>query len=308
MLRLFAILVVAAGAGGWWLSAPQALDALPPAVAAYDPDLGNGETQFNAGGCASCHMAPGDEDRTNLAGGLRLESPFGVFVAPNISTHAEDGIGGWTALEFVNAMTRGVSPDGAHYYPAFPYTSYRLMPVEDLLDLKAYLDTLPAIAGRAPDHELPFPVSVRRSLGLWKQLYLETAAFVPDPEAAEAVNRGAYLTNGPGHCGECHTPRDMLGGMQPEQHLAGAPNPEGKGIIPNITPHGDGVEDWSEGDITFALETGFTPDYDSLGGTMGKVVTNMSKLSGEDRAAIAAYLKSLPPLPNGYPPRSESEQ
>jgi mono/diheme cytochrome c family protein len=308
MLRLFAILVVLGSAGGWWLSAPQAFDELPSAAAGHQADLGNGETLFNAGGCASCHMAPGEEDRLKLAGGLRLESPFGVFVAPNISTHPDDGIGGWTALEFVNAMTRGVSPDGAHYYPAFPYTSYRLMPVADLLDLKAYLDTLPAIAGRAPDHELPFPVSIRRSLGLWKQLNLDETVFVPDPAASDAVNRGAYLTNGPGHCGECHTPRDLLGGMLADQHLAGAPNPEGKGIIPNITPHEDGLKDWSEGDISFALETGFTPDYDSLGGTMGKVVTNMSKLTGEDRAAIAAYLKSLPPLPNGYPARDGSQQ
>ena len=262
--------------------------------------MDNGRLMFFAGGCASCHAAPGSDDKLALAGGVRLESPFGAFIGPNISPHREDGIGGWSDLDFLNAMLRGVSPEGGHYYPAFPYTSYQRMRVTDLLDLKAFLDTLQPVAGRAPDHEVGFPFNIRRGLGLWKRLYLDGEPFVADPAASDQVNRGAYLSEGPGHCGECHTPRDAIGGLDRSNWFAGAPNPEGKGIIPNITPHAQGLESWSEGDIAYALESGFTPDYDSLGGTMGKVISNTAQLSAEDRAAIAAYLKSLPALPDAY--------
>lgn len=295
------LLLAIAGFGAFWLlTQPERLDALPAAAQDYEPDMANGERMFHAGGCSSCHAAPGSSDKKALAGGVRLASDFGTFIAPNISPDPEDGIGGWSALDFVNAMRHGVSPGGSHYYPAFPYTSYQRMRLTDLLDLKAYLDTLPKVAGKAPAHEIGFPFNLRRGLGLWKLVYLDGQQFTPAPDETDQVNRGAYLVNGPGHCGECHTPRDFIGGLRRDKWLAGAPNPEGKGIVPNITPHAHGLADWSQKDIAYALESGFTPQFDSLGGSMGAVVDNMAKLPAEDRDAIAAYLKSIPALPNGY--------
>lgn len=293
------VLLAAIGVAAFWaLTAPRVLTAadLPRQAG----DLGNGRIVFYAGGCASCHAAPGakGDDKLSLAGGLELKTPFGTFVAPNISPDREDGIGSWSALDLANALTRGVAPDGRHYYPAFPYLSYQRMTLTDVIDLKAFLDTLPAVQGRAPDHDLPLPLRFRRGIGLWKWLYMDYRTFSPDPQASEQVNRGAYLVTGPGHCGECHTPRDALGGPDLSRWLGGAPNPEGRGRIPNITPSGKNVSGWSAADIAEYLKSGFTPDYDTAGGAMVDVVANTSLLPPEDRAAIAAYLKAVPAVEN----------
>ena len=283
-------------AAGWFLTAPQRLD--PAGIPAHDGDVENGRRMFFAGGCASCHAAPGarGEDRLVLAGGLALSSPFGTFYAPNISPGPE-GIGGWSDLDFLNAMMRGVAPDGRHYYPAFPYTSYQRMRPQDLIDLKAFLDTLPASTEPTRDHDVPFPFSVRRGLGLWKLLYLDGEPFAAPEGLSEVEALGAYLVQGPWHCQECHTARDIFGGRRTDRAFAGAPNPEGDGIVPNITPHPDGIASWTAADIAYALESGFTPEFDSLGGSMGSVVTNYGELDDADRQAVAAYLRTLPPLP-----------
>jgi mono/diheme cytochrome c family protein len=216
---------------------------------------------------------------------------------PNISPDPETGIGGWSTLDFVNAMQRGVSPSGSHYYPAFPYWSYSRIRTEDLIDLKAFLDTLPPVVNRVPDHDLAFPFSVRRGVGVWKFLYLSPEP-VLDLDGADAqVRRGQYLVEGPGHCGECHTSRDMMGGLRTDEWLAGAPNPEGRGVIPNITPHTDGLA-WSAREIADTFATGFTPDFDTLGGRMGEVQANIARLPAEDIEAIAAYLKAVPGHPD----------
>nr|WP_029075616.1 cytochrome c [Kaistia adipata] len=291
-----AALAIVAGAAFWVLTLPQPLDA---AVLPDKPgDAAKGERWFWAGGCASCHAAPGakDGELLKLSGGVAIASPFGTFHAPNISPDKVQGIGDWSALDFVNAMKRGLAPDGSHLYPAFPYTSYQRMTVPDLLDLKAYLDTLPADATASKPHELPFPFSIRRGVGLWKSLYLDGETFAPDPAKSEQVNHGAYLVEGPGHCNECHTPRTALGGLDRSHALGGAPDPSGKGRVPDITPGPGGIGDWSEHDIANALETGFTPDFDSIGGTMAEVQRNMARLQAEDRDAIAAYLKQVAPV------------
>ena len=279
----------------WLITRPSPMTAgdLPQHVANTDA----GERIFWAGGCASCHATPVDgrrakgRDKLVLGGGAVLESPYGDFHVPNISPH-QDGIGGWTTLDFVNAMQRGIAPDGRHYYPSFPYASYTKMRREDLIDLKAFIDTLPAAAGTVPDHELGFPWNVRRGIGIWKRLYLNPSPVVEarDP----VVEQGRYLVEGPGHCGECHTPRDFLGGLVESRWLAGAPNPEGRGRVPNITPSESGIGDWSAADVEYYLETGFTPEFDTVGGPMVAVQENMAKLTAEDRAAIAAYLKAVP--------------
>ena len=285
---------------------------MPDTIAAsslpdHTPDPVNGRTMFFAGGCASCHVTAGSKDKMQLGGGHALKTPFGTFHAPNISSDPDAGIGAWTPVQFVNAMARGISPDGSHYYPAFPYTSYQRMRVEDLLDLKAFMDTLPAVKTNAPGHDLPLPFRLRRGLGLWKLLYLDTRPFVPDPAEKDLINRGAYLVEGPGHCGECHTPRNLIGGRDETRKLAGGPAPEGDGYIPNITPHKTGLGSWSAGDIAYSLKEGFTPEYDSFGGSMVAVQENMAKLSDDDRAAIAAYLKSVSAIESAKKPEKKTE-
>jgi mono/diheme cytochrome c family protein len=275
----------------WLITAPTLLAADDIAQGPGDPVAG--ARLFNAGGCASCHAAKGAKGnaRLQLAGGAALETPFGAFQPPNISP-GPDGIGGWTLADFDNAMRRGVAPDGRHYYPAFPYTSYARMRPGDVADLFAYLKSLPAVAGKAPDNEIAFPYNIRRGIGLWKRLYLNADPVVALPANAPAeVRAGQYLVEGPGHCGECHTPRDGFGGSDHARWLAGGPDAEGKGKVPGITP---ASLKWSAADIAEYLKSGFTPDYDSVGGTMVEVQANMAQLPDADRAAIAAYLKAVP--------------
>jgi len=266
---------------------------------AYTPDLANGRTTFNAGGCSSCHAVPGQPDRLKLGGGLAIPSPFGTFYAPNISPDPVDGIGRWSEADFVRAVTQGISPSGYHYFPAFPYTSYAHAKVEDIRDLFAYLKTLGPVPGKVRDHDVPVPFNIRRNIGIWKLLFMDGKPFMPDAARSAQWNRGAYLVGGLGHCAECHSARNFLGGIIAAQRFAGAPNPEGEGWVPNITQKG--LADWSAKDIAYFLETGELPDGDSASGSMVRVIRNISQLGPEDRAAIAEYLKSLPPVEG--PPR-----
>jgi len=291
------VLAVLGGAAFWLLTIPQTVSAA--ALGPHQPDLANGRTMFIAGGCSGCHAVPAAEDKTRLCGGLALKSPFGTFYVPNISSDRDDGIGAWSEADFVTALNRGTSPDGRHYYPAFPYTSYQRMRVDDMRDLFAYLKTLPAVSGAVRDHDLPFPFNIRRAVGLWKFLYVDGKPFTPDPAKTAVFNRGAYLVEGPGHCAECHSPRNFFGGIVAAQRFAGGPNPEGKGWIPNITAKGLG--DWSEKDIAYLLETGQTLDGDTVGGSMAEVVRHTEQLAADDRTAIAAYIKSLPPVEGPKP-------
>ncbi len=296
---IIAAAVAILGAGGFLaLTDPSLQRAAAEPVPVGAPDLANGEALFHAGGCASCHAAPGQDDRTRLSGGLKLASPYGAFVVPNISPHPRDGIGGWTDAQFVQAMRAGVSPDGRHYYPAFPYTSYQRMGAADLRDMFAYIRTLPVVEGRTGDHEIAFPYNIRRGLGLWKLAFLDGKAFTPDPAKPASWNRGAYLVEGPGHCAECHSPRNALGALVDAQRFAGGPSPDGKGTVPNITPHEDGVGGWSQAEMVELLTTGFTPSFDSVGGSMASVVKNTAALSDADREAMAEYLLSLPQRAN----------
>jgi mono/diheme cytochrome c family protein len=297
------LLAIAAAAVFFWLTIPERV----PADLLADIENGDatrGERVFYAGGCTSCHAAPGakGDDRRKLAGGLGLKTPFGTFHAPNISPDPANGIGQWSGADFANAMLAGVSPRGSHYYPAFPYSSYVRMTAADVADLWAYMKTLPAAAEPNRAHELPFPFNVRRGLGLWKLLFLNDAPIATIDESNPKLVRGRYLVEGPGHCGECHTPRNWMGGMDLARWLAGGPAPEGNGRIPNITPHDTGIGGWSEADIAYALESGFTPEFDSFGGAMADVQQNTARLPAEDREAIAAYLKAIPAVAGAAPP------
>jgi mono/diheme cytochrome c family protein len=302
VIILVAVFLVAASATFWGLTRPQSVAA--DTLAAHSADLDNGRTMFFAGGCASCHATPGQDDRLRLGGGLALVSPFGTFYAPNISPHGRDGIGSWSEADFLSAMWKGTSPDGRHLYPAFPYASYTRMREEDVRDLFAFIKTLPPVEGRVRDHDLPFPFNVRRGLGLWKLVFLDDRRFQPASGESAEWNRGAYLVGGPGHCAECHSPRNALGGIDPARRFAGGPDPEGKGWVPNITQKGLGS--WSAAEIAYLLETGDTPEGDSVGGSMTAVIRNTSQLAAADRAAMATYLKSLPPV-DGPPRPSKTE-
>lgn len=288
----------------WWLTVPATI--VPSSLPARQADLANGQTMFDAGGCSSCHAVPNQPDRLKLGGGLAIPSPFGTFYAPNISPDPSEGIGRWSEADFVNAVVKGTSPSGAHYYPAFPYTSYQRAKIEDVRDLFAYLKTLAPVSGRVRDHDMPFPFNVRRTVGIWKLLFLDGKPFVPDPAHSAAWNRGAYLVNGFGHCAECHSPRNFLGGMVAAQRFAGGPNPEGEGWVPNITQKRLG--DWSARDIDYFLETGQTPEGDTAGGSMVRVIKNTSQLPPQDRGAVAEYVKSLPPVEGPPRPKKQTGQ
>jgi mono/diheme cytochrome c family protein len=306
MLRRFLlaliVLVAVVFSVYWWLTATS------PAIAlsAHTPDLANGQELFNVGGCASCHAVPKQEDRLKLGGGLAISSPFGTFYAPNISPDPTDGIGRWSEADFVHAVTRGVSPDGTHYFPAFPYTTYAHAKLTDVQDLFAYLKTLPPVSGKSRAHDVSFPFDIRRDIGVWKLLFFDDRTFAPDPSRSAQWNRGAYLVNAFGHCAECHSPRNVLGGIVASQRFAGGPDPEGHGFVPNITEKG--LSDWSESDLSYFLETGQTPDGDSAGGSMAAVIRNISQLSKDDRADIVNYIKSLPPVDGPpKPPKKQDE-
>ena len=276
-----------------------ALDALTR----RDPDLANGETMFNIGGCASCHATPKQENRLRLGGGHVLHSPFGTFKVPNISPDPKAGIGAWSELQFANAMLRGVGRNNEHLYPSFPYTSYQRMSLDDVRDLYAFLKSVPPETTPSEPHQLPFPFNIRRSLGGWKLLFLDGNPFTPDPAKDAAYNRGAYLVEGPGHCAECHSARNIFGGIKPSQRFAGGADLEGEGWVPNITPHADGLASWSVKGMEFFLETGLTPDSYAVAGNMADVIVSTAQLSPTDRAAVAIYLKALPPREGKRPPR-----
>ena len=308
MLKRLLLLAVLAGAAGlgifWWLTIPAVVAST--SLPSYTPNLANGLTTFNAGGCSSCHAVPNQPDRLKLGGGLSMKAPFGMtFNVPNISSDPNDGIGRWSEADFVTAVLKGTSPSGAHYFPAFPYASYQHAKVDDIRDLFAYLKTLAAVSGKPPGHDVPFPFNIRRTLGGWKFLFLDGKPFVPDASRSAQWNRGAYLVNGLGHCAECHSPRNFLGGIVEAQRFAGGPNPEGEGWVPNITQKG--LAEWSAKDIAYFLETGQTPDGDTAGGAMVRVIRNTSQLPPEDRAAIAEYVKSLPPVEGPPRPKKAKE-
>lgn len=302
MKRTLAALIMLAGiagATGWISAAPEPRPAAT--IAAHTPDIANGKRLYTASGCLSCHLPAKDNkeaDRSLPSGGMALHTPAGTFYPPNITPDPETGIGGWSDIEFVNAVKLGISPDGRHYLPAFPYTSYSHMSDADVLDIKAYMDTLTPVkaASMAPDLPLGLPVEtvMRRGLGLWKMAAFKPAPFQPDASKDEVWNKGAYLVTGPGHCAECHTPRNIVMAMDQSRWLAGGPHPEGVGNVPSLRSLKARGRYKDVNDLATALEFGETLGYDKMSsGGMAAVQTNMSKLPAEDRTAIATYLMSL---------------
>lgn len=269
----------------------------PGAAAQDDAALARGEYVFRAAGCESCHTdrAGGGEW---LAGGRVLETPVGRFVSPNITPDPETGIGGWSEADLARALRHGIAPDGWHYYPAFPYPAYSGMTDADIGDLKAFLDSVPAVRNPTARHELAWPYGWRILLGLWKLVGFSPGPFQPDPARSPAWNRGAYLVTVLGHCGECHTPRGWFGLPDEERALAGTrEGPDGK-RVPNITPDPDtGIGGWSARDVVRLLRRGFDPEGDDVQGAMAEVVAHGTRyLRADDLEAIAVYLLGLAPI------------
>ena len=291
-LGLLAALGVAAGL---LLSRPRPLDA--GALPLHTPDPSRGEVLFHAGSCGSCHKAangaPGAHEGLPT-GGAPFATPIGTFFPGNLTPDEETGLGGWSALDFVNAMTRGLAPDGSHYFPAFPYASYRLMPLGDVLDLHSYLMSLPAVRSPQRAPEVPLAAVARRGVGLWKRVALDDARFEPDPAQSDSWNRGAYLANGPGHCGECHTPRTALMAADESRHMAGGSHPGGEGDVPSLRGLVARERYKDVADLTLALQFGETFGYDKLSsGGMADIQMNLAQLPESDVQALSEYLLSL---------------
>lgn len=276
---------------------------------AQAPDSGavqRGEYVFTAAGCTSCHT---DEKHKGafLAGGVALSTPFGTFYGPNITPDPTYGIGRWSEAEFIRAVREGKGP-GGELFPVFPFTSFTKMSDADIRDLWAYLKTVPPVATPSKPHDVQFPFNLRFGQFFWKLLFFTPGRFQPDPVKSAEVNRGAYVAQALSHCGECHTPRNMLGGLQTSMAFAGSKNgPEGH-VVPNITPDAEtGIGKWSDGDVADVLKSGMTPDGDFVGGPMAEEVRNTTgKLTDADIRAVVAYLRSLPPIRNKVEDKSSN--
>jgi len=254
-----------------------------------------GEYLVRAGGCFSCHTVAGGQ---KLAGGRALITPFGTFYSPNITPDPETGIGRWTDAQFQHALRQGVRPDGTNYFPVFPYTSFTGITDSDALAIKAYLFSLPAVRQQNRPHDMALPFSWRFLQTGWNLLFFSPGSFQPKPDRSAIYNRGAYLVTALAHCGECHTPRNLLGATRPGQSLAGTPDgPDGQ-LVPNITPDpATGIGKWDKEDVVELLRTGTTPEQSRVKGAMREVVEDGLKyLSEDDLRAIGDYLLAQPEI------------
>ncbi len=255
-------------------------------------NAGRGKYLVVAGGCIACHTDLKKKGKF-LAGGAALKTPFGTFYAPNITPDKTHGIGGWSPVQFANAMLAGLAPNGEHYFPSFPYTSYAAMKLQDVADIKSYLDTVEPVSQPSRPHEIGWPFSDRNLVGIWKELFFRTATFDAQPDKGANWNRGAYLVNVLGHCGECHTQRNFLGGSSGVPLSGNYNGPEGADV-PSIRGLAQRKKPWSKDDVLISLQVGMIPSGDFLGGTMAEVVAHSTgKLTPRDQAAIAEYLISL---------------
>jgi len=273
--------------------------ALGSSAAWSDPSMGRGELIYRVAGCENCHTDRKHQGQP-LAGGRELATPFGTFYTPNITPDAETGIGRWRESDFKRALREGKSPEGANYYPSFPYTSYTRLSDDDIHALWEYLHNQKPVRQANKPHELPWYLRFRWTLTIWKWLFFEPGAFQAQPAKSAQWNRGAYLVQGPGHCNECHTPRNWLGGFKWNLSLAGVAHGPDDTLVPNITPDTTyGLGRWSQGDVIEYLGTGMQPDGDAAGSLMAEIIDNgLRYLPQDDLKAIAVYLGEQPAIAN----------
>lgn len=292
-----AVALVAALAAIWAFSPVSRTAAAPearvaPLGAHLDTEIERGAYVARAADCAPCHTAPGGAP---FAGGQILKTDFGSMASPNITPDPATGIGGWTRDEFARAVREGVAPHLGYLYPTMSFTSYTKMSDADIDALYAYIMSLPPVRAQKAEASLSFPYNVRLLLAGWRKLYFDNSEFRADPAKSDAVNRGAYLVQGPAHCAECHTPRTSLGALDAEHPLAGAAI-DGY-WAPNLTSDPEtGIGRWSEDDL-FAYLSGTGSTHGGAFGPMFDVVAQgTSHLTDDDRKAMAAYLHQLAPI------------
>lgn len=261
--------------------------------------VARGEYLFHAANCQSCHTDAKNKGAL-LAGGRALETPFGTFYGPNITPDEQHGIGAWSDADFVRALRHGRAPDGSRYFPVFPYTAFTKMTDTDMRALKTYIFTLPPVDQANKPHEVDFPFGWRFLMTFWQWLFFEPGAFQPDPERPADWNRGAYLVEALGHCGECHTPREITGALDRSMAYAGNRDGPDGDAVPNITPDPEtGIGKWSDADLIFLFRSTLLPDGDAVGGTMAEVVQNGTRnMNEDDLKAIVVFLRALEPIHN----------
>lgn len=263
------------------------------------PAARRGEYVFRLAGGCGCHTDY-EHKGAFLAGGRAIQTPFGTVYGTNITPHAETGLGRWTEQDFVRAMTLGVGKDGKDLYPVFPYPAFTRMSPADLKDLWAYLKTVPPVRQANREHQLRPPFDVRLGVVPWKAMNFTPGSFRADPAQGAIVNRGAYIVQAIAHCGECHTPRTLTGALKGDLAYAGSvAGPEGQ-RAPNLTPDpATGIGEWSESDIASFLRSGNSPSGHLAEGLMGEMIDHgFAHASEADLAAVAAFLKRLPPIVN----------
>jgi mono/diheme cytochrome c family protein len=265
-----------------------------------NPDpVQRGAYLFALAGCGGCHTDEAHHGPA-LGGGVALDTPFGTFFGPNISPDSVNGIGSWNDADFVRALREGIRPDGGHLFPAFPYPSFTFMTDADMLDIKAYIFAQPPVSQPSKEHDVWFPFSWRWLQTFWRWMNFTEGPFQPDATKSPAWNRGAYLAEGVLHCGECHTPRGMTGGLETDVAYSGTTNGPGGGKVPNITTDKEtGIGRWSHYQIVHFLKSGILPDGDAAGSLMGEVIRrSTSQMTDTDRDAVATYLEGLPAISN----------
>ena len=274
------------------------------ASAADQAQVQRGEALFKAADCTACHTDVKGGGQP-LAGGRPLATPFGTFFSPNITSDKRDGIGAWSEVEFRQALRDGKGLHGEYLFPVFPYPSFTGMTDEDVAALYAYLEAQPAVAQPNKPHAVSFPFSWRFLQIGWRTLFFSEGPLQPVAGQSAEWNRGRYLAEAVVHCQECHTPRNIMGGLKKSQAFSGNPQgPDGQ-KTPNITSDAQtGIGKWQPDDIATLLKSGQTPDFDFVGSGMADVVKGTAVLSDEDRHAIAVYIKSLPPIHTEKKPES----
>ena len=293
--RMLIVLAVLGAGAAWIASIPHPYSATD--LPLHTANIENGKLLYNIGGCISCHAAGPQvkvADLNSPAGGKPLVTPIGTLYPPNITFDPETGLGKGSDVDFVNAMQKGLSPNGDHLIPAFPYTSYAHMSMGDVLDIKAYLATLPFVQNPDTPHAVPLLPVVRRGLGLWKWIGLDEYTFKPDPTKTAGWNRGAYLVAGAGHCSECHTPRTLFMSSDISRMFAGGPHPEGKGKVPSLRDLVGRLRYKDQADLVLSFQNGEELGYDKMAsGGMGEVRSHIALLPEVDIKAIAEFILSL---------------
>jgi mono/diheme cytochrome c family protein len=289
-LSLLTLAVVAAGLIGWRLVSRE-IDPSVPDVQPTAELVARGEYLAHAADCAACHNEPGGKP---FAGGVAFTLPFGTIYSTNITADRETGIGRWSDDDFVRALHRGVSKDGRNLYPAFPYTSYTAMTRDDAVAIKAYLFSLPTVhASDAPNH-LAFPFDQRWGLTIWKWMFLNEHRFRPDPTRSAVQNRGIYLSTALGHCGECHTPRNILMGLSTRKAYAGA-EASGWRAYNLTSDRAGGLGEWTDAQLQQFLSTGYAEEHGPAAGPMAEVVEDsLHYLTPEDIHSMVTYLRGIP--------------